>query len=58
MAILGLDHVQLAIPVGGETQAREFFAELLGTNDKPIEGYDRIFTQDPFGNRIEIMEAL
>jgi catechol 2,3-dioxygenase-like lactoylglutathione lyase family enzyme len=26
--------------------------------DEPLEGYDRIFTDDPFGNRIELMEPL
>jgi catechol 2,3-dioxygenase-like lactoylglutathione lyase family enzyme len=25
-------------------------------HDKPLEGYDRIFVDDPFGNRIELME--
>jgi catechol 2,3-dioxygenase-like lactoylglutathione lyase family enzyme len=25
--------------------------------DKPLEGYDRIFVDDPFGNRIELMEV-
>lgn len=24
--------------------------------DEPLEGYERIFTDDPFGNRIELME--
>jgi catechol 2,3-dioxygenase-like lactoylglutathione lyase family enzyme len=24
--------------------------------DRPLEGYDRIFVDDPFGNRIELME--
>ncbi|MBV8166272.1 MAG: glyoxalase [Alphaproteobacteria bacterium] len=24
--------------------------------DEPLAGYDRIFTDDPFGNRIELME--
>jgi catechol 2,3-dioxygenase-like lactoylglutathione lyase family enzyme len=24
--------------------------------DEPLEGYDRIFVDDPFGNRIELME--
>jgi hypothetical protein len=23
----------------------------------PLEGYDRIFVDDPFGNRIELMEV-
>jgi catechol 2,3-dioxygenase-like lactoylglutathione lyase family enzyme len=26
-------------------------------HDKPLEGYDRIFVDDPFGNRIELMEV-
>lgn len=117
MAIIGLDHVQLAIPAGGEDRARAFYAGLLGmievpkpatlsasgcwfvggavnlhlgvdpafraatkahpallvddlaalrsrleaagcetSNDKPIAGYQRFFTVDPFGNRIELME--
>ncbi|ANK12889.1 VOC family protein [Erythrobacter neustonensis] len=119
MAVVGLDHVQLAIPAGGEDRAREFYAGLLGMTevpkpsnlspsgcwfagksamlhigvdpdfraaakahpaflvddlaslrsrleadgypireDKPVEGYARFFTQDPFGNRIELMERL
>src|SRR5262245_24752118 len=24
--------------------------------DEPLEGYDRVYVQDPFGNRIELME--
>ncbi len=119
MAIIGLDHVQLAIPAGGEDQARGFYTGLLGmtevpkpTNlsptgcwftggavslhigvdpdfrpatkahpallvddlaglrarlaqagcvirdDKPVAGYVRFFTEDPFGNRIELMERM
>ncbi|PLK24078.1 glyoxalase [Porphyrobacter sp. TH134] len=117
MVVVGLDHVQIAIPVGGEDQARSFYAGLLGMTevpkpanlspsgcwftggtvalhigvdpdfraaakahpaflvddlavlrtrlevagcpireDKPVEGYARFFTEDPFGNRIELME--
>ncbi len=117
MSVIGLDHVQLAIPAGGEDAARGFFAGLLGMTevpkpanlspsgcwftggavalhigvdpdfrpatkahpallvdnlaglrerlaaagcvireDKPVEGYARFFTEDPFGNRIELME--
>jgi catechol 2,3-dioxygenase-like lactoylglutathione lyase family enzyme len=26
--------------------------------DDPLEGYDRIFVDDPFGNRIELMEKV
>jgi catechol 2,3-dioxygenase-like lactoylglutathione lyase family enzyme len=27
------------------------------SHDQPLEGYDRIFVHDPFGNRIELMEV-
>jgi catechol 2,3-dioxygenase-like lactoylglutathione lyase family enzyme len=27
-------------------------------SDEPLEGYDRIYVDDPFGNRIELMEPL
>ncbi len=33
MAILSLDHVQLAIPVGGEARAREFYTGILGLSE-------------------------
>jgi catechol 2,3-dioxygenase-like lactoylglutathione lyase family enzyme len=26
------------------------------SHDQPLQGYDRIFVDDPFGNRIELME--
>jgi catechol 2,3-dioxygenase-like lactoylglutathione lyase family enzyme len=119
MAVIGLDHVQLAIPASGEDQARAFYAGLLGmaevpkpaqlsrsgcwfvggavnlhlgvdpdfraatkahpalvvddldalrarleaagcdaSDDKPIAGFRRFFTADPFGNRIELMERV
>ena len=35
MAIIGLDHVQLAIPQGGEPQARAFYSGLLGMAEVP-----------------------
>jgi catechol 2,3-dioxygenase-like lactoylglutathione lyase family enzyme len=37
MQIVGLDHVQLAMPAGGEDQARAFYSGLLGMRelDKP-----------------------
>jgi catechol 2,3-dioxygenase-like lactoylglutathione lyase family enzyme len=119
MAVTGIDHVQLAIPEGGEDRARGFFCGMLGmvevpkpTNlspsgcwfeggsmalhigvdpdfypalkahpallvddllalrerleaggfqtkdDKPVTGYERFFTADPFGNRIELMQKV
>jgi len=27
-------------------------------DDEPLEGYDRVYAYDPFGNRIELMEPL
>ncbi|NTE85484.1 VOC family protein [Agrobacterium rubi] len=117
-SILALDHVQLAMPAGGEEDARRFYGALLGLSertkpdnlaarggcwfehgalrvhlgveadfrparkahpaflvddlvdmrktlelagchvveDEPLEGYDRLYVYDPFGNRIELMQ--
>jgi catechol 2,3-dioxygenase-like lactoylglutathione lyase family enzyme len=33
MSILALDHVQLAIPAGGEDEARSFYAGVLGMEE-------------------------
>lgn len=113
-----IEHVQLAMPVGGEDLARAFFIGALGlrevpkprnlagrggcwfegedvklhlgvqmdfvpatkahpaflvrdlsllrtqlaamgiecNDDEPIDGYDRTYVSDPFGNRIELMQ--
>ena len=118
--IIGLDHIQLAMPENGETSARAFYSGILGLTeipklanlakrggawfacgslqlhlgvediflaakkahpallvedlahftstleangfkvkrDEPLPGYERAFTEDPFGNRIELMERL
>jgi len=118
VTILRLDHIQLAIPAGGEDKGRAFYAGLLGlgevekpanlagrggcwfaagdvrvhlgvagdfvaaskahpafvvddlselrkrletagcpvVEDEPLEGYDRFYVYDPFGNRIEMMQ--
>ena len=34
MSIVGLDHVQLAIPPGGEDAARRFYGEALGFQER------------------------
>lgn len=33
--IIGLDHVQLAMPHGGEDRARSFYADILGMEEVP-----------------------
>lgn len=35
MAIVGFDHVQLAMPAGGEDQARAFYGGVLGLRELP-----------------------
>jgi catechol 2,3-dioxygenase-like lactoylglutathione lyase family enzyme len=118
LRITRIEHVQLAMPAGGEGLARAFYADVLGIQevpkpahlakrggcwfehedlklhlgveadfrparkahvallvadlpalqqrlrasgyalkeDEPLEGYHRIYVDDPFGNRIELME--
>lgn len=118
MPVQRIDHVQLAMPAGGEQRAREFYQTLLGipevpkpadmakrggcwfergelkvhlgveaqfraarkahpafivsdlaalvaeirsagypvTEDQAPSGYVRVFVDDPFGNRVELME--
>ncbi len=118
MSIAGIDHVQLAMPVGQERVAIAFYEDLLGLSNvpkpphlaerggcwfetggakihlgvevdfkparkahpallvtdlaglvsklrdagvtlqeaEPLQGYDRIYADDPFGNRLELME--
>ena len=120
MPLVRLDHVQLAMPEGGEAEARRFYADALGLRevpkppnlarrggvwfegevgglrvhlgverdfrparkahpafvvsglrdlaaalrargfevvaDEPLEGFDRLYASDPFGNRVELME--
>ena len=118
--IIGIDHVQLAMPMGEEAAAQQFYEGLLGLRrvmkpphlerrggcwfelgnvkihlgvedgfrparkahpgllvddldalvvrlekagvtvdtDQPLEGYKRVYADDPFGNRIELMQRL
>ncbi len=35
MPVVGIDHVQLAMPAGGEQQARAFYRDVLGIPEKP-----------------------
>jgi catechol 2,3-dioxygenase-like lactoylglutathione lyase family enzyme len=117
MRLRGIDHIQLAMPRGGEEEARTFYEGILGVPEaekppnlakrggcwfakgslrihlieddfrparkahpaflvedlsglrklleaasftakigEPLEGYERIYVDDPFGNRIEFLE--
>jgi catechol 2,3-dioxygenase-like lactoylglutathione lyase family enzyme len=118
MPIIAIDHVQLAMPAGGENVARRFYRDVLGlteepkpphlatrggcwfssglvkihlgvdkefraatkahpgllvkgleaiieaclaggfqvVDDEPLDGYRRVYVNDPFGNRLELME--
>ena len=120
MTLQAIDHVQLAIPVGGEETARAFYGALLGLTEQPkpgemakrggcwfeqdglkvhlgvedpfrparkahiafrvgdvsglarqareagfevvdddaLEGHERIYIYDPFGNRLEFLRPL
>lgn len=119
MKVIGIEHVQLAMPPGGEEAARRFYSGLLGlpevpkppklaarggcwfeapgvkvhlgveadfraakkahpalllddlagmvavleaaglavTPDDPVEGRERCYVSDPFGNRIELLHG-
>lgn len=35
MPVIGIDHVQLAMPAGGEEQARRFYRDVLGIPERP-----------------------
>lgn len=122
MRIVAIEHVQLAMPAGGEADAQAFYEGLLGLprvpkpphlevrggcwfesdsgpsavkihlgvedpfrpahkahpalhvqdlpalverlrgagvavrDDEPLEGYERVYVDDPFGNRLELLE--
>ena len=119
MPVVGIDHVQLAMPAGREDDARDFYSRLLGIPEKakpaelakrggvwfesgatkihlgveadfraarkahpallvrdlrglvallrhsgvdvveePLDGYERVYVSDPFGNRLELMEPV
>jgi hypothetical protein len=35
MALVAIDHVQLAMPIGGEADARAFYTTVLGLRETP-----------------------
>lgn len=119
MTVVAIDHVQLAMPTGGETSAQKFYEGLLGlcrvpkpshlewrggcwfesgsvkvhlgvdpefrparkahpalvverledlverfqaagvsVRHEPLDGRHRVYVDDPFGNRIELLESM
>jgi catechol 2,3-dioxygenase-like lactoylglutathione lyase family enzyme len=120
MAVIGIHHVQLAMPPGGEDSARRFYSRMLGipevqkpadlkkrggawfetgslkvhlgveadfrparkahpgllvdnlealvsclreagfnvVSGEPLSGYEHVYVDDPFGNRLELLEAI
>ena len=59
-SVTAIDHVQLAIPAGREDDAALVAVLRTGghavVEDGPVEGHDRVYVDDPFGNRIELIE--
>ena len=40
--IVAIDHVQLAMPAGGEAQARDFYWGALGLDEAPHRGAEQL----------------
>jgi hypothetical protein len=63
MQVLHIDHVQPAMPPGSESRARGFCSGVLGMkrfpnqNRWPSVAARRVHVCDPFGNRLELIEA-
>jgi len=59
VAVIGIDHVQLAMPCGEEAAARSFYRDVLGLTEvsKPSDLAKRggcWFTNEPFGGSAHI----
>jgi catechol 2,3-dioxygenase-like lactoylglutathione lyase family enzyme len=50
-------HVALLVAGLGELQETLRACGHTLRDDEPLEGYRRVYVDDPFGNRIELMEA-
>jgi catechol 2,3-dioxygenase-like lactoylglutathione lyase family enzyme len=50
-------HVALLVAALGELQAELSASGYPIKEDEPLEGYRRVYVDDPFGNRIELLEA-
>jgi catechol 2,3-dioxygenase-like lactoylglutathione lyase family enzyme len=51
-------HPALLVSALGDLVDRLRGAGVVVVSDEPLEGYDRVYVDDPFGNRIELMEPL
>jgi catechol 2,3-dioxygenase-like lactoylglutathione lyase family enzyme len=51
-------HPALLVSGLAELVDRLLVAGVTVASDEPLEGYDRVYVDDPFGNRIELMEPL
>ncbi len=51
-------HPGIVVADLGELQRRLQQAGYTATGDSLLPGFSRIYTSDPFGNRIELLEAL
>lgn len=51
-------HPALLVDVLAGLRVRLADAGCVIREDKPVEGYARFFTEDPFGNRIELMKRV
>lgn len=49
-------HPALLVSGLRELAARLEAAEVTVRDDEPLDGFDRVYVDDPFGNRIELME--
>jgi catechol 2,3-dioxygenase-like lactoylglutathione lyase family enzyme len=49
-------HPALLVEGLGELVGRLRAAGCEVVSDEPLEGYERVYVSDPFGNRIELME--
>jgi catechol 2,3-dioxygenase-like lactoylglutathione lyase family enzyme len=51
-------HPALLVSDLGELVNRLRDAGIDIVDDEPLEGYERVYVSDPFGNRIELMEPV
>lgn len=51
-------HVALEVPDLASLRVRFAAAGVAMTEDEPLEGYDRFYVSDPFGNRLECLERV